>query len=38
MFTVFMYAMVTTDNYKFGGTYEYPRAAYSEYLEITVPV
>ncbi|XP_026317520.1 sodium-dependent nutrient amino acid transporter 1-like [Hyposmocoma kahamanoa] len=28
MFTVFMYAMVTTDIYKYGDEYEYPPAAY----------
>lgn len=35
MITVFMYAMITAEHYKFGGNYEYPQAAYSEYLYIS---
>lgn len=35
MIVVFMYAMITTDNYKFGGYYVYPNEAYSKYLQIS---
>lgn len=34
MLTVFFYALITTEELLFGGTYEYPAAAYSTYISL----